>query len=70
MVAATNLPATLIISEVILLEEDALFFFSQAIDGHTVTLFSPWTVYIFFYVLLTLLLYWGCIRRVRRVPTK
>jgi ABC-type transport system involved in multi-copper enzyme maturation permease subunit len=70
VVAATNLPATLIISEVILLEEDALFFFSQAIDGHTVTLFSPWTVYILFYVLLTLLLYWGCIRRVRRVPTK
>ncbi|UCG23802.1 MAG: ABC transporter permease [Chloroflexota bacterium] len=70
LLAATNLPATLIVSEVILLEEDALFFFSQSVGGHTVTLFSPWFVYIFIYILLALLLYWGCVRRVKRVPTK
>ena len=70
LLAATNLPATLIVSEVILLEEDALFFFSQTIDGHSVTLFSPWFAYISISVILSLLLYWGCVRRVRRVPTK
>ena len=70
LLAATNLPATLIISEVILLEENALFFFSLPIDGHAVTLFSPWFVYILVHVLLAILLYWGCVRRVRRVPTK
>lgn len=70
LLAATNLPATLIISEVFLLQEDALFFFSQPIDGHTATLFSPWFVYILVYALLALILYWGCIRRVRRVPIK
>ena len=70
LLAATNLPATLIVSEVILLEEDALLFFSQAIDGHTVPLFSPWIVYILLYVLLALILFWGTVRRVKRVPRK
>jgi ABC-2 type transport system permease protein len=67
LLAATNLPATLIVSEVILLEENTLFFFSQTIDGHVVSLFSPWTVYILFYVLLALVLFWRTVRRVKRV---
>lgn len=67
LLAATNLPATLIVSEVILLEENTLFFFSQTIDGHSVSLFSPWIVYILFYVLLALVLFWRTVRRVRRV---
>lgn len=66
--AATNLPATLIISEVVLLEEDALILFSQSIDGRSVTFISPWLVYLLFYLLLGLILYWLTVRRVKRVP--
>ncbi len=68
MLAATNLPATLIISEVVLLQEDALILFSQPIDGRSVTFISPWLVYLLFYLLLALILYWLTVRRVRRVP--
>ena len=67
LLAATNLPAALITSEVILLEEDTLFLFSQNVDGHVVTLFSPWIAYVLIYGLLALILFWGTVRRVRRV---
>lgn len=66
--ASTNLPATLIISEVFLLEEDALFFYSQTIRGYTVYLFSPWIVYIVFYLLFFLLLFALTVRQVKKVP--
>jgi ABC-type transport system involved in multi-copper enzyme maturation permease subunit len=66
--SATNLPATLIISEVILLEEDALLFFEQTVGGRSITLFSPWVAYAIIYVVLALLLFWGTVRRVKRVP--
>ncbi|MCI0393966.1 MAG: ABC transporter permease [Chloroflexi bacterium] len=68
--AATNFPITLIVSEVFLLEEGALFYYSQVIDGHTVYILSPWYGYLFLYVLLSLFLYWACVRRVRRIPNK
>lgn len=68
--ATTNLPATILISEVLLIQEDTLFLMTQTISGYTVYLFSPWTVYLFLYVLLSLLLYLGTVRRVRRIPTK
>jgi ABC-2 type transport system permease protein len=68
LLSATNLPATLILSEVILLEQDALLFFDQSVRGRTVTLFSPWLVYIIIYVLLALVLFWATVRRVKRVP--
>jgi len=67
LLAATNLPAALIVSEVILLEEDALFLFSQTVDGHAVTLFSPWMAYVLIYAIVALALFWGTVRRVRRV---
>ena len=66
--ASTNLPATLIISEVFLLEEDALFFYSETIRGYTVYLFSPWIVYIGFYLVLSLLLFALTVRQVKKVP--
>lgn len=68
LLSATNLPATLVISEVILLEENALLFFDLVIDGRSVTFFSPWIAYIFFCIVLSLVLFWGTVRRVRRVP--
>lgn len=68
VLAATNLPATLIISEVILLEEDALLFFDLTVGGRPTTLFSPWVIYVIIYIALALVLFWGTVRRVRRVP--
>lgn len=68
--AALNLPATLIVSEFVLLEENTLFFFSETYGGHTVWLFSPWFLYLLLYTLIALILYWACVRRVRRIAEK
>lgn len=68
--AATNLPATLVLSEVFLLENDALFVFTEFIDGHRIIIFSPWFVYLFLYGLLALILYWITVRRVRRIADR
>jgi ABC-type transport system involved in multi-copper enzyme maturation permease subunit len=70
LLAATNFPATLILSDVILLQENTLFVFSQVIDTHTVYLFSPWFIYAAFYSLLSLILFWATVRRVRRIADK
>lgn len=70
LLAATNLPATLIASLLILTEENALFYYVQRIDSHSVPVLSPWYVFIFLYILLTLLLYWACVRRVRQVADR
>lgn len=68
--AATNLPATLVVSEQFLLQEDALFLFRTAFSGRSVWLFSPWPVFLLLYILLALLLYWLCVRNVRRIANK
>lgn len=68
--AATNFPATLILSDVFLLEQNALLIFPEVIDGHTIYLFSPWFVYSALYIILSLLLYWGTVRRVRRIADR
>jgi hypothetical protein len=68
--AATNLPATLIVSDLILLEENSLFLFRATYSGHTIWLFSPWPLFLLLYILLALLLYWACVRRVRRIADK
>lgn len=68
--AATNLPATIIVSEVFLLDQNALFFFVEMISGRPVYLFSPWFVYTLIYGLVALLLYWATIRRVRKIAVK
>lgn len=65
--AATNLPATLIVSEVLFLEQNTLFFFSQFLYGTRVWLFSPWTLFIVLHVLAAAVLYGLTVRRVRRV---
>jgi len=71
LLAATNLPATLLVSEVILLEEDGLFFFQNTFSGsHTLWFPSPWPVFLLLYTLLAVLLYWLSVRRVRRIAEK
>lgn len=67
--AATNLPATMVLSESVLLEENTLFFFTTTVGtpSHTITLFSPWPLFLIIYALAALLLYWACVRRVKRI---
>ncbi len=65
--AATNLPATLIASEVILLQENTLFAYSQLVGSRTLWVLSPWILFIILHVLVAWLLYRATVRRVRRV---
>ncbi len=68
--ASLNLPATLIWSEVILLEENTLFFFKQNFSGRQFWLFSPWLLYTIVYLLMARILYWLTVRRVRKVASQ
>lgn len=70
LLAATNLPATLVISDLFLVEQNALVYFTDFIDGRLAYIWSPWLPYIILYILLGLLLYWACIRRIKRVARK
>ena len=65
--AATNLPATLIVSDIFLLQEDALFFYKESFGGYSAYLFSPWWLFLLLYILLALLLYWLTVRRIRKI---
>ena len=69
ILAGANLPATLIGSEVVLLEHNALFFFNQTIDGYVLWFPSPWLIFLILYTLLSFLFYRLCVRQVRRVAT-
>lgn len=68
--AAMNLPATLIVSEIFLTQESGLFFITETMGGHSVVLFSPWWMFLILYTLLSLVLYWSCVRTVRRIATR
>lgn len=65
--AAVNLPATLVISELLLLQENALFLFEQSLGARSIWLFSPWWVFILLHALAAVALYVAAVRRVRRV---
>ncbi|MDX1663347.1 MAG: hypothetical protein R3272_06105 [Candidatus Promineifilaceae bacterium] len=68
ILASTNLPATLILSEMFLIQEDALFYFRDVIAGQNVIIVSPWMLYIVLYSLMALFLYLATVQRVRRIP--
>ncbi|MFQ5401501.1 MAG: ABC transporter permease [Anaerolineae bacterium] len=70
VLAATNLPATLIVSDIFLLENDALFFFKSSIGSRSAWLFSPWPLFIVLYLLMAAFFYWATVRRVRRIANK
>jgi ABC-2 type transport system permease protein len=70
LLASTNLPLSLILSEIFLLQEGTLFYFTQVVDGRTVYIFSPWPAFMLLHVLLALLLYWLTIWRVRQVADR
>jgi hypothetical protein len=67
VLATTNLPATLIVSDVFLLQEGALFFYKESFSGHSAYLFSPWPAFLLLYILLAWLLYWMTVRRIRKI---
>jgi ABC-type transport system involved in multi-copper enzyme maturation permease subunit len=64
-----NLPATLIMSEIILLEENSLWGFSESAGGFTYYIFSPWYINLFIFSLLAFIIYKLTVRRVRRIPS-
>lgn len=68
--AATNLPATLIVSDLVLQQEDAIFFFQSSFSGRTFWFPSPWPIFLLLYSLLALLFYALSVRRVRRIANK
>ncbi|MDT8307794.1 MAG: ABC transporter permease [Anaerolineae bacterium] len=68
--SSINLPAAIIVSEIFLLQEDALFFWQDTVGGRTVWLFSPWWVYTILAILASLFLFWATVRRVRRIPNR
>lgn len=70
LLAATNLPATLVISDLFLVEQDALFYFTDFIDGRLAYIWSPWLPYLILYIIIALILYLVCIRRIKRVARK
>lgn len=73
--ASTNLPATLIVSDVVLVEEGSLWYFTTSVGGasgtsHSIWLFSPWPLFLILYSLLAIILFWACVRRVRKIATQ
>jgi len=62
-----NLPATLIASDVFLIEYGAIFYYTDTIDIYTVVIFSPWWIYLLAYTVLAVLLFWASIRRVKQI---
>lgn len=69
LLASTNLPATLVVSEIILLDENTLFFALQSIGSASYWIFSPWLVYVPLHLLAAALLFIATVRRVRRIDT-
>ncbi len=64
-----NLPATMLVSEMALLQENSLFLFSipSSVGSGTIPLISPWLLFLIFNSLISFLFYKACVRRVKRV---
>jgi ABC-type transport system involved in multi-copper enzyme maturation permease subunit len=68
ILVSVNPIATAILSELLFLQEQALFTFSYPLpEGETLTIISPWISYSFTYLIISFLLIWLSIRMVRRV---
>lgn len=74
LMAAVNLPATLITSAVFLIEEGSIFYITQHSYGggssHSFLLPSPWIPFILIHLAASLLMYSITVRRVRRISNK
>lgn len=67
ILSAFNLPATLIVSETFLLNQDTLTGYTHFVGSQSMWVFSPWTLFIVLHVLAAIVLYFATVRRVRRV---
>jgi len=66
LLAATNLPITMFLSDMILREENSLWgFYPNGVTGYW--LFSPWYVFIVVNLLLAMFFYWRTVKRVSRI---
>lgn len=75
LMAALNLPAALIVSDIILVNEDAIFFLklpfgSPPASGGDFWFASPWWLFIIIYLLLAWLLYRLTVRKVRKIANQ
>ncbi len=70
LLAATNLPATVLTSEFFFLDSGAVFLYEESIAGRTIYLPSPWFLFVLFYSLLALFLYWLTVRKVRKTAER
>jgi hypothetical protein len=67
VLAATNLPATLVVSEIFFLEQNTLLGFSHFIGSFRLLLFSPWPLFLLFHAVAAVALFAATVRRVRQV---
>ncbi len=70
LLAATNLPATLITSEIFFLDNGAIFLYEQSFSGRAVYLPSPWAIFVLLYSLLAFFLYLLTVRKVRKTAER
>lgn len=68
ILVSLNPVATAVVTEVLLIEEQAVFYTSLPLPtGGTFLIISPWISYTLLYLLISILLIWLSIRRVKRV---
>ena len=67
VMAATNLPATLILSETFLLNQDTLIGYTHTIGSQAMWIFSPWLLFVALHLIAAAVLYVAAVRRVRRI---
>lgn len=66
LLAGTNLPAAMFISEALLMEENAVLVARIGLSSGSAWVISPWVIYLVLHILLSLALFALTVRRVRR----
>lgn len=70
LLAATNLPGTLIFSDILLLEEDAIFYFRTTAGPSGIWMPTPWPIFLILYLLIAFILYRLSVRNVRKIANR
>lgn len=68
LLACTNPIGTAILTETMLLQQGSVFYYTQTLsNGWTVPVLSPWIIYTVLYGILSIILLWMTVRRVRKI---
>ncbi len=68
LLACTNPIATAVLTEVVLLQNNSAFYFTQSLsNGTSLPLVSPWVIYTILYLIISLVMVLLTVRRVRRI---